>query len=347
MNVRRHVGAAVALVVCLSALAVLGLSQSSLSADGPRAGAAVSTGESTATETSKASLEGLSYKRVSNPTGTKVVDAKGKEVARFTDTARTAVLQGKERTLEEPGKTDARVTSTSYVRVMPQPYTQGAEKKAWFKEWLAKSIKDKSPDVLEVGTQYFHGAENVYDENGLRIAGDADFGPEKGAGGEKKGSDFNDFLEIKVAFPDEEDDRPEKSQKNALDPPGFVRMVYGYRLGYPMYGKNPKGEALQRGVAGLHDNGPGVLLARDTGTTPPLETLEKQLLPGDILMFATDMQPNLNHSAIYMGRDDRGNHRFMSSREAVNGPTMGDFAAPSIIDGHDLFAANFRAVRRI
>lgn len=347
MDLRRHVGAAVALVVCLGALAVLGISQSSLSADGPGAGAAVTSEETTSEKGDKASLEGLSYKRVSNPSGTKVVDDSGKEVARFTDSARTAVIQGKERSLEEPAKTEAQVTSTSWVRVMPQPYTQGAEDKSWFKDWFAKSLKDDAPDVLEIGTQYFEGAENVYDENGLRIAGDADFGPEKGADGNNVGSDFNDFLEIKVAFPDAADDRPEKTQKNALDPAGFVRMVYGYRLGYPMYGKNPSGDALQRDVDGLYKNGPGVLIAKDNGLPPALDSLEQRLLPGDILMFSTDMQTELNHAAIYMGRDDRGNHRFMSSRESSNGPTMGDQVAPSIIDGQDLFAVNFRGVRRV
>lgn len=347
MDLRRHVGAAVALAVCLSALAVLGISQSSLSADGPGAGAAITSEETTSAKGNQAALEDLSYKRVANPSGTKVVDGSGKEVARFTDSARTAVIQGKERTLEEPAKTDAQVTSTSWVRVMPQPYTQGAESKDWFKEWFAKSLEDETADVLELGTQYFEGAENVYDENGLRIAGDADFGPEKGADGNNVGSDFNDFLEIKVAFSDDADDRPEKTQKNALDPAGYVRMVYGYRLGYPMYGNNPKGDALQRDVTGLYENGPGVLIAKDSGQQLSLESLEQQLLPGDILMFATDLQPNLNHAAIYMGRDDRGNHRFMSSRESANGPTMGDLVAPSIIDGHDLFAVNFRAVRRI
>lgn len=346
MNVRRVVGPAVAIVVCLAALAFLGVSQSSLSADGPQAKGAMTTGN--AAKTSSGSLEGLSYKRVNNPEGTKVVDDSGKEVARFTDKARTAVIQGKERTFEETRTTDARVTTSSYVRVMPQPYTRGAEDKGWFKDWFAKAIEDEAPDALEVGTQYFEGAEDIRDENGLRIAGDADFGPENHMEGDRKvGSDFNDFLEIKVAFPDDSVDRPEKKQRNALDSAGFLRIVYGYRLGYPMYGGDRKGEGLQRQVDGLYRNGPGVLLAKDEGTPPPLQSIQDSLLPGDVLMFTNDADPGLDHAAIYLGRDDKGHHRFMSSREANNGPTMGDVAGASIIDGQDLFAMNFRAVRRI
>lgn len=346
MNVRRHVGPAVAIVVCLAALTFLGVSQSSLSADGPQAQGAVSAGN--AAKASSVSLEDLSYKRVSNPEGTKVVDGSGKEVARFTDSARTAVIQGKERTIEEAQSTDARVTTTSYVRVMPQPYARGVEDKGWFQDWFAKAIEDEAPDALEVGTQYFANAEEIRDENGLRIAGDADFGPENHMEGNRKvGSDFNDFLEIKVAFPDDSVDRPEKKQRNALDSAGFLRIVYGYRLGYPMYGGDRKGEGLQRQVDGLYENGPGVLLAKDTGAPPSLQGISDSLLPGDVLMFTNDEEPGLDHAAIYIGRDDKGHHRFMSSREANNGPTMGDVAGASIIDGQDLFARNFRAVRRI
>jgi hypothetical protein len=37
----------------------------------------------------------------------------------------------------------------------------------------------------------------------------------------------------------------------------------------------------------------------------------------------------------------------MSSRGTINGPTLGDVAGPSVLDGDGLFATNFRAARRV
>ncbi len=345
MNLRRQAGPAVAIIVCLVALVVLGLSQNSLRADG--AGEKESKSQS---ETPKASLEGLTYKRVSDPAGTKVFDESGNEVAHLTDKARTAVITGPKRTIEEPRNTDAKVVTDKYVRVMPKPFTKGAEESDWFKEWFSTSLKSKAPDALEIGTQYFQGAESKYDENGLRYAGDADFGPLKddGSGLRDVGGDFNDYLEITVSHPDKEDDPPEKKDQNALDCSGFLRIVYGYRMGYPMFGKNDtEGDGLQRQVDGMYDHAPGVMLVKDTGSPPPI-SVTKKFLPGDILFFNTHPgEEGLQHSAIYMGVDTQGHHRFMSSRDAVNGPTMGDVAGPSIIDGNGLFANNWRAAKRI
>jgi hypothetical protein len=50
---------------------------------------------------------------------------------------------------------------------------------------------------------------------------------------------------------------------------------------------------------------------------------------------------------MYLGRDSREHYRFISSRKRANGPTMGDLGGKSILDGTNLYARTFRAVRRV
>ncbi len=346
---KKKVGPLAAIVVALVLLAALGLAQWS-----PGLGGDESSKDDKASSQSKEDvkkvLKAHTYRRVSNPSGTEVVDKdSGKVVARLTDKARTAVFFGPKRTLEEPGATDATVTTDAWVRVVPHQWKSGSEKADWFGEFLAENKDSEEPDALEIGTQYFKGAEDQVDKDGVRYAGDADFGPMGDDGLREVGGDYNDFMEVTVSHPDKKDDPPEKKDKNALDCSGFLRMVLGYRLDYPLFGKNEtKGDALQRQVQGMVDRAPGQLLHKDTGEKPAdLDKVTENMLPGDIVFFETDGEPGLDHSGFYMGKDSKGKHRFMSSREAINGPTMGDVKGPSILDGNGLFANNFRAVRRL
>jgi cell wall-associated NlpC family hydrolase len=92
--------------------------------------------------------------------------------------------------------------------------------------------------------------------------------------------------------------------------------------------------------------GPGALLMPNTGRRA--RELDR-LLPGDLLFFnAGPVQgSNIEHSGMYLGVDDRGHHRFVSSRSQANGPTMGDLAGESILDGTGYWALRFRTARRI
>ncbi len=352
MNLRQHMVPAIAIVVSLVVLAGLALVRWA-----PGTGGGESSSEKSAAEPKKADqdpdkvLEEHEFRRVQNPAGTEVVDKEtGDVVARLTDKARTAVFYGPEHTLKEPQTTSATVTTNAWVRVVPHQWKQGAEKEDWFPKWLAEYKNSKEPGALEIGTEYFKGAPDKTDENGVRYAGDADFGPFKddGSGLRDVGGDYNDYMGITVSHPDKPDDPPEKEDRNSLDCSGFLRIVLGYRMDYPLFGKNEtKGDGLQRQVQGMVDYAPGVLLVEDTGKRPDLATATENMLPGDIVFFETDGQPGLDHSGFYMGKDSEGKHRFMSSRDAINGPTMGDVAGPSILDGNGLFANNFRAVRRL
>ncbi len=348
MQLRKHAVPIVAIVVSLLLLAVLFLTRAMGTGEEPAAKSpAAAQGQQDAEEV----LEDHTFRRVSNPAGTEVVDKKsGDVVARLTDKARTAVFYGPKHTFAEPDTTDATVTTNAWVRVVPHQWKQGAEKDKWFPKWLAEYKGSTKPGALEIGTQYFQGAPDKKDEDGVRFAGDADFGPMKddGSGLRAVGGDYNDFMGITVSHPDKKHDPPEKEDANALDCSGFLRIVLGYRMDYPLFGKNEtKGDGLQRQVQGMVDRAPGVLLVKDTGKRPDLAKATKNMLPGDIVFFQTDGEPGLDHSGFYMGKDSRGKHRFMSSRDTINGPTMGDVAGPSILDGNGLFANNFRAVRRL
>lgn len=289
----------------------------------------------------------LTFERLTKPGRTVVRDAGGSVLATFTDRARTAVVTGPGRTFEEPGYTDAVVTTTTWVRLVPKPWSSGAEKQGWFRPWLKRALADTSPDVLAVATQYFADAPDKVDDRGLRIAGDASFGPERASGdGRQEASDFYDYLGVQWTFKDGVKERPSTKRRSALDCSGYIRMVFGYRLGYPLLGSNTRGPGLPRRAYAMAEFGPGPLLIPDRGHKPSPVTLSA-LQPGDLLFFSTDAEPGLDHSAIYLGVDSDGKHRFMSSRSKPDGPTMGDIAGPSILDGNGLFANNFRAARRI
>jgi hypothetical protein len=62
---------------------------------------------------------------------------------------------------------------------------------------------------------------------------------------------------------------------------------------------------------------------------------------------AADDGKQIDHVGIYLGRDAGGNHRFVSSRKSINGPTLGDYNGRSILNGTGLYAKAFRAARRL
>lgn len=76
---------------------------------------------------------------------------------------------------------------------------------------------------------------------------------------------------------------------------------------------------------------------------------------GDITLFA-DLPdryqrlwslPGLDHGGIYLGLDDDGHRRFVSSRSTADGPTMGDTGGTSLLDDGGYYARGFRAVKRL
>jgi cell wall-associated NlpC family hydrolase len=70
---------------------------------------------------------------------------------------------------------------------------------------------------------------------------------------------------------------------------------------------------------------------------------------GDLVFFDADPEdgPAVDHVGLYLGRDDGGHLRFLSSRKGANGPTLGDTRGASLLDGAGLYARAFRSARRL
>jgi cell wall-associated NlpC family hydrolase len=284
------------------------------------------------------------YERLTDPARTIVRDSVGAQLASFTDGSRTVMLTGKSRTFAEPKFTTVTITSPAWIRLAPQEWKEGAEKEAWFRDWLPKAIGDTSPDVLAIALEYTDGAAAQTSKK-LQIAGDATFGPDSAEGRLEK-SDFYDYLGVNWDFPDKVHENAEPARFRSLDCSGFVRMVYGYRSGYPLLGSNTKGPGLPRRAWALSELGPGTHIIEDTKKQA---TDYSALQPGDILFF--NLEPQIanvvSHTGIYIGIDSDGKRRVLSSRKVANGPTFGDAGGVSLIEGDGTYAKAFRAAKRL
>ncbi|MEV1286593.1 NlpC/P60 family protein [Micromonospora sp. NPDC049679] len=291
---------------------------------------------------------GYSYRRSTAPDRTEIMDSSGNPVAIMTDGARTAHIYGPPRTFDEPRFTRAKVHTKLWVRLAPQAWQAGAESQKWFTDWLAAARNDRSPDVLAIAREYMIGAPAKKDNEGRQYSGDASFGPLSAddPDGRDEASDFYDYLGVRWEFPDGKKQRPSPERKLAIDCSGFLRMVYGYRLGYPLRGTNTAGEGLPRRAYAMAEVGPGAQLMPNSGQRA--QGVDR-LLPGDLLFFNAGpvLDGHIEHSGMYLGRDDRGHPRFMSSRAQADGPTMGDLAGESTLDGRGYWAERWRTARRI
>lgn len=299
--------------------------------------------------------------RLTDPDRTIVSDGRGTVLATFTDGARTVVLTGPIRTFAEPGSTPAAVHTSSWVRLAPVPWRQGGEAEAWFQPWLSAALVDVSPDVLGIAAQYLAGAAPASNPQGMRYAGDARHpaGPTQSAAqppqvgpapanqakAPDRDADFTDYLGVPWTFPDRVHPQPAApGMTGAVDSAGFVRLVYGYRLGYPLLGRNAPGPGLPRRALAMADVGPGILIIPNQGTPP---SVRNRLQPGDLVFFDLNPRRGMDHVGIYVGMDDAGRHRFVSSRVAADGPTVGDVGGASVIDGDGYYARGYRAARRL
>ncbi|TWP45752.1 NlpC/P60 family protein [Lentzea tibetensis] len=271
---------------------------------------------------------GYRYERLGTPPRT-VVRARGAIVATFTDGARTAVITGPARTFSEPTRTPAVVTTTAWVRLTPQPWSQHAETADWFRPWLDAAVADRGDDVLAVATQYLDGAPAVTNDKSVRYRGDASFGR----------ADFHDYLGVNWSFAPGVTAKPAPDRYGALDAAGFVRLVYGYRLGYPLRDEAGRGAGLPRT--------PAAMAAFDAGA--PITTGRLELQPGDLLFLDTRRggKGEVDHVGIFLGLDQSGRPRFVSSRKRAGGPTFGDDGAPLVLDQPREKGLGLRSARRL
>ncbi|MDT5041978.1 MAG: hypothetical protein QOE51_2963 [Actinoplanes sp.] len=307
----------------------------------------ISLGASAAGTTASA-LSQYVLRRQTGPDRTEIRTRQGELVALMTDGSRTAHLQGPQRTLAEPRFTPAKIITTEWVRLAPKEWSAATADEQWFATWLARALADRSPDILAIAMQYTYGSTPQRDKNGRQYSGDASFGPLSNIDpdGRAENSDFYDYLGIPWTFPGGVKEEPSPTHALSLDCSGFVRMVYGYRSGYPLLGTNTKGPGLPRQAFAIGGLGPGTQLMPNTGRRA---TNLDRLLPGDIVLFNAGPVQNthIEHSGIYLGVDDRGHRRFISSRTKANGPTMGDLGGESILDGSAHWAVRLRTARRL
>jgi cell wall-associated NlpC family hydrolase len=296
---------------------------------------------------SRTAASDLRFVRRDGPARTTVVDAAGTVLATLTDGARTVTLDGPERTFAEPQFPGTPVTTRVWVRLLPEEWRAGAESAPWFRPWLQENLGRTEPDVLAMATEYLDGAPEGRDPEGVRIRGDARYGPAGPEGAAPlENSDFLDYLGIPWTFADGAEREPDPEHYGAVDCSGFIRLVYGYRAGYPLLASNERGPGLPRRARAMVEVGPGTVLLPDTGAPPAnLGVLQA----GDLLFFDLDGAPDqrIDHSAIYLGRDAAGQHRFLSSRMRADGPTLGDLGGTSLLDGGGHYARSFRVAKRL
>lgn len=278
------------------------------------------------------------FDRLAAPARTVVRDGDGAIVGTFTDGARNAVLTGPSRTFRQPGGTPAVITTSTWVRLLPGPWHDGAERESWFAPWLKSAITDRSDDVLAIATEYSDGTPAMKDAKAVRFRGKAGF-PQT-----DRPADFLDYLGTAWTFPDGTTENPHPDRYGAVDSAGFVRLVYGYRLGYPLRGDDGRGGGLPRQAAAMA--GAGASIIRDHQTTPADRLL---LLPGDLLFFndRTSGAGGVDHVGIFLGLDDGGAPRFVSSRKKAGGPTFGDVGPSTLLAQGDRFGQGLRSAVRL
>ncbi|MFE4859848.1 NlpC/P60 family protein [Streptomyces sp. NPDC056670] len=256
------------------------------------------------------------------------------------------------------------ISHDTWVRVLPAPFdgswTPALDRQ--IRAWAG----DTSPDALAYASMFRPFAPDVTDPalQGARMLGTAGYSEPDAAGLRFIGADFHEYMGLDWTFPASGEGPvvAEPQFKGHLDCSGFVRMVYGHHLGIPMVGsKNFDGRNLPRTSKNQSASGPGVVVARATGAAPSLAPLRI----GDVVFFdATDAAPDdpeatdgvIDHTGIYVGEDQHGGLRFVSSRKTPNGPTMADLGAKSILNGKqsvpaegvkgDLYTASLRVIRR-
>ena len=297
-----------------------------------------------ATATAPMSASTYTYARLNDPERIQV-HQDGNWVATFTIGAYTVALAGSAREFTEPGAAGISIVHATWVRILPTPFQEPVNE-----TWLAAARNanaDNVPDALQLGMQYIKDAQPIMDRD-LQIAGDACYGPAEGA-------DFHDYLGVTWEYPSPEgQDTPKSFEFRCLDCSGFMRMIFGYRhsmagAGYadqiPLsIAPRTDHRAIPRRSNVQCESGPGVIVIPSTGKQ--VADFSK-LQIGDLLCWdASGDDGVIDHVGMYMGIDNSGKHRFISSRKSIDGPTLSDYNGASILDGTGLYARSFRMARR-
>jgi cell wall-associated NlpC family hydrolase len=293
-------------------------------------------------------------KTLANPDRVEVRDEANAWVATFTLHAYTVTLAGPPRTLsEEAGGHVTKVSHATWVRAAPGPFSGPVDER-----WLGLALAANQggvPDALALALQYLKKAPPLF-LGGLQIAGDASYGPVVNGKRDEK-SDFNDYLGLRWLYPSEPSDPPEDARKGCLDCSGYMRMVWGYRHHLPdapypdqvPLSRVPRGGlTVPRRSFQIYAEAPGVLVIPNAGVQVPAAIIDTNLGIGDLVFFDRNDDPGtIDHVGMYIGRDSAGDHRFISSRKTIDGPTFANVGGKSVLNGTTDFPVAFRAARRI
>ncbi|MEV2189080.1 NlpC/P60 family protein [Streptomyces sp. NPDC047970] len=239
------------------------------------------------------------------------------------------------------------VTHSTWVRVLPEPFegtwTSAVEQRV--RAWAG----DTSPDALAYSSMYRPFAPAVTDPalGGAQVLGASGYSAPDDAGLREVGADFHEYMGLPWTFPSGESVTavPDPKWKGNLDCSGFVRMVYGHHLGVPLgIAADAERRYLPRTSQRQAASSPGVVVARADDAPPPLDGLRV----GDVLFWNDPDDGAVSHTGIYLGVDQHGRKRFVSSRKTPDGPTMADLGGRSVIDGtaSDLYTDKLRVIRR-
>jgi cell wall-associated NlpC family hydrolase len=301
-------------------------------------------------------VKAQTWERLTGPARSVLRGSNGAVLATFTDGARTATLTGPSRTFAEPASTKSRVVTENWVRLLPQKWAAGAQGAQWFKDWYKKYAGSEEDDLFAYAFQYVQGAPVKKDAQGIPYAGDANFGPINPNGSEgndlrDEQSDFYDYLGIPYTFRNGSTMKPQSGRYRDIDCSGFVRTVFGFRGRYPLAPTDDRGDGLPRTANGIARSHEGITVIPLSGSGPwyTRPTSIDLLQPGDLVIFKLDgrTKNRLDHIGIYLGNDTDGHKIFISSREEVNGPTIGDKGGTSRLDGNGYYATYFRTARRL
>ncbi|MFJ7155303.1 hypothetical protein ACIQUQ_10210 [Streptomyces sp. NPDC101118] len=260
------------------------------------------------------------------------------------------------------------VSHDTWVRLLPAKFdgqwTPELEQR--IRAWAA----DTSPDALAYASalRAFGTPVTSAAQGGAQVLGESGYSPRLPDGTRRVGADFNHYMGLPWDYPAPDEDAKaapttgaavdpdDPDWKRNLDCSGYVRMVYGYHMGIPMVHSNNFGNGnLPRTSADQNKWGPGVTVIDSVDVRP---SSLAGLRIGDVVFFdATGSKDDpetpdgkVDHTGIYMGRDQHGDHRFASSRRTPNGPTMADLGATSILNkktsGKELYPDSLRRVRR-
>lgn len=288
------------------------------------------------------------FEQVGSPPRTIMRNSAGKKLAELTHGSHTVLFTGAARTFSESAATRAKVTGTGWARLAPQRFDPTLLADDLFADWLEAQLTSTAEDILSVACQYITGAPSLLDaSSGTRIAGDAAFGYLNNES-TRDGADFYDFLGIPWTWPDGTISRPAPKWAGALDCSGYIRLVFGYRLGMALHRTNAAvTEGLPRTAYAMAMRTPCTVIAEDAEPDRPPKDLSR-VAPGDVAFFALhDRDPSLiTHSGIVLGADDHDGIRFVSSRQTINGPTFGDAGGDGVL-GAGFFGERLRRIIRL